>query len=209
MSSFTPQERIIHLHLCIWQTLLSKAIYIAFQGTHFTFLSVLSSCFPWESNPWTCHCKRQESIYTLCTSHAPFLLPNCICNCRFARKKQVREKLPEQIKNKPIMIFHVVILGFCVFLRAVGSGVWEGRSEQPGLVCLYAGAAGRSCSVWSNGRQVYTQIHFLTLTCPLCWLSPKQPEGNLNHALLTALSLFLCYSFLISNTCCLLCIHRK
>ena len=41
----------LHLNVCIWQMLLSKATYIAFQGTHFTFLLVLSSCFPWESNP--------------------------------------------------------------------------------------------------------------------------------------------------------------
>ncbi len=41
-----------HVHLCIYQTLLSKATYRAFR----LYICIVSMCVLWESNPQPLHC---------------------------------------------------------------------------------------------------------------------------------------------------------
>lgn len=86
--------------------------------------------------------------------------------------------------NVFLLIFYELIW-FYAYSFAVGSGVWQSRSKQSGLIYLYAGAACRSCCIWSYGRQV----HMLTPTyastqCTrvLCLGNSRQPRG---HALIS------------------------
>ncbi len=53
----------LYLHLCIWQTLLSKATYSAFRL--YIFFYQYSMCVPWESNP------QPFALLTQCSTTEP------------------------------------------------------------------------------------------------------------------------------------------